>query len=55
MTTKQAHSMLLFHERMARAYRKVGEERKARVADRRAAECQAVLQVARLVESTERA
>lgn len=48
MTTKQAHKMLLFHERMARAFRKVGKEREAQVAERRAAECQAILQVARM-------
>ena len=50
MTTKQAQQMLLFHQKMARAYRSVGEERKARAADRRAAECQEILQVARMAD-----
>jgi len=46
MTEKQAEGMLRFHQRMARAYRSVGEEDQARQAEMMAAECQAVLQVA---------
>ena len=53
MTTEQAHKMLTFHQRMARAYRSVGEDRQARVAEKRAAECQAVLQVERYATSKE--
>ena len=54
MTTKQAHHMLLFHQRMARAFRQEGQERKAMAAEVRAAECRAFLQVERHVESTAR-
>jgi len=63
MTTKQAHQMLLFHQRAARAMRKIAqtETRKrwrnkllddAHSADMMAAEYQAVLQVARMGAET---
>lgn len=51
MTEKQARGMLRFHEAAARAYRTVGDERNAQAAERRAAECQAILQVARVADS----
>ncbi len=47
VTAKQAHAMLHFHRKMARAFRSVGKEQDAQAADRRGAECQAVLQIAR--------
>ena len=61
MTEKQAHGMLLFHQRAARAMRQVAAEpktkrsdrerllRDAQSADMMAAECQAILQVAAMV------
>ncbi len=45
MTTKQTKAMLAHHRKMARAFRAVGKESDAQAADRRGAECQAVLQV----------
>jgi hypothetical protein len=59
MNAKQAHGMLNFHQRMARAARKEADEpgsrkhrakllRDAEVADRRAAECQGICQIARM-------
>ena len=50
MTINQAHRKLLIHQRMARVLRQDGREREAQVALRRAAKCQAVLQVARMEE-----
>ena len=64
MTTEQAHGMLLFHQRAAQGYRQIAAEPKtskkdrhrclenAHSADLRAAECQAILQVARMTEAT---
>jgi hypothetical protein len=59
MTSTQARGMLNFHQRMARAFRKEADKaenrkdrgrllRDADVADRRAAECQGICQIARL-------
>ena len=62
MTTSQAHGMFLFHQRAAQGYRQIAGEPKttkkarerllenANTADRMAAECQAILQVARMTE-----
>lgn len=62
MTEKQAHEMLLFHQRNARAFRKVAGEPSTKPADRerllrnadsaemRAAECQAILQIGRMAK-----
>lgn len=66
MTEKQAHGMLLFHQRNSRAFRQVANDPKTKKVDRErllrdahsadmmAAECQAILQMSRgLEESTE--
>ena len=64
MTTAQARGMLIFHQRAAQAYRQMANDPKvskrerervlnnAHAADLRAAECQAILQVARMTEAT---
>ena len=51
MTINQAHRKLLIHQRMARVLRQDGRDREAQVALRRAAECQAVLQVTHMEEN----
>jgi multidrug resistance efflux pump len=60
MDTKQAHGMLTFHQRAARAYEALAQDKSlpkkerercqenAQSAQMRAAECQAILQVARM-------
>ena len=62
MTTDQAKGMLLFHKRNARVFRQVANDPTTKKADRErlvldadsaemlAAECQAVLQVARMAD-----